>query len=127
LVKATTDGVVCAPSWLTMTAGPPPSIAATTELVVPRLIPIVFDGINWSLEDRPLVKGAIRAAATGAQSVVTLQTSAGRLPLKHSGVTLFDYRLLLLLMAVQWRTLHYTRHRRFARKELIEGADRRYV
>src|SRR6267143_1508140 len=42
LVKATTDGVVRAPSWLTMTVGSPPSIAATTELVVPRSIPIIF-------------------------------------------------------------------------------------
>src|SRR5882724_9669612 len=31
-VNATTDGVVRAPSWLTMTVGCPPSITATTEL-----------------------------------------------------------------------------------------------
>ena len=39
LVKATTDGVVRAPSALVMTVGLPPSMAATAELVVPRSIP----------------------------------------------------------------------------------------
>ena len=42
---ATTDGVVRAPSWLTMTAGCPPSMTATTELVVPRSIPITLPGM----------------------------------------------------------------------------------
>ena len=42
---ATTDGVIRAPSWLTMTAGWPPSMTATTELVVPRSIPITLLGI----------------------------------------------------------------------------------
>ena len=42
LVNATTDGVVRAPSWLAMTVGCPPSITATTELVVPKSIPIIF-------------------------------------------------------------------------------------
>src|ERR1700738_4013864 len=49
LAIATTDGVVRAPSWLTMTAGSPPSITATTELVVPRSIPITLLGIQWFL------------------------------------------------------------------------------
>ena len=38
-VKATTDGVVAMPSALGMTVGCPPSIAAMTELVVPRSMP----------------------------------------------------------------------------------------
>jgi hypothetical protein len=42
-VKATTDGVVRAPSMLAMTLGSPPSITDTTELVVPRSIPTIFD------------------------------------------------------------------------------------
>src|SRR5664279_273435 len=42
LVKATTDGVVRAPSWFAMTVGWPPSITATTELVVPKSMPIIF-------------------------------------------------------------------------------------
>src|SRR5688572_27776523 len=39
LAKATTDGVVRAPSALAMTVGSPPSRTATTEFVVPRSIP----------------------------------------------------------------------------------------
>src|SRR5215813_12163712 len=42
LVKATTEGVVRAPSELGMTTGSPPSMTAITELVVPRSIPTVF-------------------------------------------------------------------------------------
>src|SRR4051795_9069303 len=39
LTKATTDGVVLAPSALVMTVGSPPSRTLTTELVVPRSMP----------------------------------------------------------------------------------------
>ena len=39
LERATTDGVVLAPSALGITVGSPPSRVATTELVVPRSIP----------------------------------------------------------------------------------------
>src|SRR5580700_11346908 len=42
LVNATTEGVVRAPSWLGMTVGSPPCITATTELVVPRSMPIIL-------------------------------------------------------------------------------------
>ena len=42
LVNATTDGVVRPPSALGMTTGSPPSITATTELVVPRSMPMTF-------------------------------------------------------------------------------------
>ena len=42
LVKATTDGVVLAPSLLGMTTGSPPSMTATQELVVPRSMPMIF-------------------------------------------------------------------------------------
>jgi hypothetical protein len=48
LVKATTDGVVRPPSALGMTTGSPPSITATTELVVPRSIPMIFEAIAQS-------------------------------------------------------------------------------
>src|SRR5437588_35230 len=41
-VKPTTEGVVRPPSWLGMTTGWPPSIAATTELVVPKSIPMIL-------------------------------------------------------------------------------------
>src|SRR4051812_38912412 len=39
LAKATTDGVVLAPSALVMTVGSPPSRTLTTEFVVPRSMP----------------------------------------------------------------------------------------
>src|ERR1041384_4819110 len=41
-VNATTEGVVRPPSLLVITVGSPPSITATTELVVPRSIPIIL-------------------------------------------------------------------------------------
>ena len=44
-VNATTDGVVRPPSAFGMTTGSPPSITATTLLVVPRSIPMIFDAI----------------------------------------------------------------------------------
>src|SRR5271170_866408 len=50
LVIATTDGVVLAPSWFGITTGSPPCITATTELVVPRSIPIILlmdSAPNW--------------------------------------------------------------------------------
>src|SRR5688572_4152137 len=42
-VKATTEGVVRLPSRFGITTGCPPSITETTELVVPRSIPMIFD------------------------------------------------------------------------------------
>ncbi len=42
LARATTDGVMRPPSALLMTCGSPPSMAATTELVVPRSIPMIL-------------------------------------------------------------------------------------
>src|SRR6266481_1360186 len=42
LANATTDGVVRPPSEFVITVGSPPSITATTELVVPKSIPIIL-------------------------------------------------------------------------------------
>src|SRR4051812_45554062 len=42
LVNATTDGVRRLPSGLVITVGSPPSMTATTELVVPRSIPMIL-------------------------------------------------------------------------------------
>ena len=42
LVNATTEGVSRLPSGLVMTVGSPPSITATTELVVPRSMPMIL-------------------------------------------------------------------------------------
>ncbi len=41
-VKATIDGVSRLPSGLVMTVGSPPSMTATTELVVPRSMPMIL-------------------------------------------------------------------------------------
>src|SRR5881628_3714208 len=41
-VNPTTEGVRRLPSWFAMTVGSPPSTTATTELVVPRSMPITF-------------------------------------------------------------------------------------
>jgi hypothetical protein len=41
-VKATTEGVVLAPSGFVITTGSPPSKTATHEFVVPKSIPIIF-------------------------------------------------------------------------------------
>src|SRR6266849_3610247 len=41
-VKATTLGVSRFPSWFGMTLTSPPSMTATTELVVPRSMPMIF-------------------------------------------------------------------------------------
>src|SRR4030042_366193 len=48
-VKATTDGGILLPSALTRTFGSPPSMTATTELVVPRSIPTTRDILRSSL------------------------------------------------------------------------------
>src|SRR3954468_7571082 len=40
--KATTEGVVRAPSAFSITLGLPPSMIATQELVVPRSMPMIF-------------------------------------------------------------------------------------
>src|SRR4051794_15613260 len=48
LENPTTEGVVRAPSSFGITLGSPPSRTATTELVVPRSIPIIF-AIDWLL------------------------------------------------------------------------------
>src|SRR3990170_2796749 len=42
LANATTEGVVRLPSAFGITLGSPPSITATTELVVPKSMPITF-------------------------------------------------------------------------------------
>src|SRR3972149_9779403 len=54
LLKATTDGTVRPPSALGMTIGSPPSMTATTELVVPRSIPMIFEAMTgpWCRGER---------------------------------------------------------------------------
>src|SRR5271154_1232077 len=62
LVMATTEGVVRAPSWLGMTTGSPPCMTATTELVVPKSMPMILlmefapIGVGWLGEEWPALK-----------------------------------------------------------------------
>src|SRR5687767_3608445 len=51
LAKPTTDGVMRLPSALTMTFGSLPSMTATTELVVPRSMPMILDISCFSFYD----------------------------------------------------------------------------
>src|SRR5690606_39743026 len=60
LVNATTDGVVRAPSWLGITTGVPPSITDTTELVVPRSMPIILLMIAFLSSVRVLLRYCLR-------------------------------------------------------------------
>ena len=52
LVKATTEGTVRPPSALGMTVGSPPSMTATTELVVPRSMPMILPMVSRCLRIR---------------------------------------------------------------------------
>src|SRR5262245_22981451 len=76
LVKATTDGVVRLPSALGMTLASPPSITATTLLVVPRSIPMVL--LTWTA---PLssVSSVVVWRGGPAQSSVTPYQFEGQL------------------------------------------------
>src|SRR5262245_49899971 len=56
--NATTEGVSREPSLLVMTTGAAPSITATTELVVPRSMPMIFEeteGMRLLLDSDPLL------------------------------------------------------------------------
>src|SRR5271169_6233985 len=61
-VIATTEGVVRAPSWLGMTTGSPPCMTETTELVVPKSMPMILlmecapVSVGWLGEERPALK-----------------------------------------------------------------------
>ena len=57
LAKATTDGVVRAPSALAMTVGSPPSRTATTEFVVPRSMPTARAMVFLLLRPRAWCEG----------------------------------------------------------------------
>src|SRR3954470_16115797 len=77
-VKATTDGVVRAPSALTITSAWPPSIvAATTEFVVPRSIPTAL-AISGSLSPRRRVPALTKQAGKPRRGRLTWPTH--RLP-----------------------------------------------
>src|ERR1039458_7126058 len=73
-VNATTEGVVRPPSALAMTVGSPPSITATTLLVVPRSMPTVL-AMGW---DPP--EGEQNCAEPGVASPDALRRSLPRVP-----------------------------------------------
>src|ERR671919_2161842 len=68
LEKATTEGVVRAPSAFGITVGCPPSRTATTEFVVPRSIPTAFGIGNAPLIRWFAVLQGLYRSAGGAQS-----------------------------------------------------------
>src|SRR5688572_17614147 len=62
LVNATTDGVSRLPSGLVMTTGSPPSMTATTELVVPKSMPMIL--LMGSLSNLSLGESKILRSST---------------------------------------------------------------
>ena len=70
-VTATTDGVSLLPSALVMTVGLPPSMIATTELLVPRSMPMIL------LMDAPLNVPLSRTPASGCQGAIRPSWLAG--------------------------------------------------
>src|SRR3954451_3645909 len=81
-VNATTDGVVRPPSWLGITTGCPPSITATTELVVPRSIPMILLILLQSSLDNCL------------QTINSAGRAVRQLPLPGAVSALFYYQTL---------------------------------
>ena len=64
LVKATTEGVVRAPSEFSRTTGSPPSMTAMQELVVPRSMPkILAIKTNNNLSLAGLIAGVVPTGA----------------------------------------------------------------
>src|SRR6476661_6770541 len=95
LVKPTTEGVVRPPSAFGMTTGSPPSITATTELVVPRSIPITLSAIadfSWLEPVRP--SHFDPAVKPGAYSAHLLLGKPRAAFFCHNGVFVRLYRLL---------------------------------
>src|SRR5881409_1423052 len=60
-VKPTTEGVRRLPSWFAITVGLPPSTTETTELVVPRSMPMTFAITVWLHFSRPRGAGVDRS------------------------------------------------------------------
>src|SRR5258708_19202042 len=69
LVSARTEGVTRVPSLFSRTVGSPPSMTATTELVVPRSMPITF-AITYRFISH------VRAALCAARSIYICSTSS---------------------------------------------------
>src|SRR5205085_7092682 len=74
LVNATTEGVVRPPSELVITVGSPPSITATTELVVPRSMPIILLIVLLS---RNYLAGAPHSLPLGRETPTDFSSATG--------------------------------------------------
>ena len=70
LVKPTTEGVMRLPSGLVMTTGSPPSMTATTELVVPRSIPMIL-----LMSSVPLVSSRYQSSRSAAHLKLITSTN----------------------------------------------------
>src|SRR5690625_7508119 len=86
-VYATADGVVRAPSWFGITTGSSPSMTETTELVVPRSIPMIFAMCDSLQQIRcvgmdVLSRKRLRVAASSMHVVV--QREIGRASCRES-------------------------------------------
>src|SRR5215470_14554960 len=77
LVIATTEGVVRVPSWLGITTGSPPCMTATTELVVPRSIPIILLIAAISFPNLPENSSAVQPVRP---CLIQLPAKAERIP-----------------------------------------------
>jgi hypothetical protein len=86
-MKATTDGVVRAPSALGMTRGSAPSITATQEFVVPRSMPMTrlkdpagsyVSAPLSSLSSRSISLAPLLVSGTGDGGAMATTTDAGR-------------------------------------------------
>src|SRR5918992_4430198 len=83
-VKATTDGVVRAPSAFSTTVGSPPSRTAMHELVVPRSIPMVFAIWRAPLQDLSL-RDADRSSVRRDSGGLAGTSAGGHIPRRAGG------------------------------------------
>ena len=84
LAKPTTDGVVRAPSSLTMTVGLSPSMTETTELVVPRSMPMILP-MGRVLLREPRCRGSRGAGSQpGGAREIRFEAEGRRLDSKRS-------------------------------------------
>src|SRR3990170_3981878 len=124
LAKATTDGVIRPPSALLMTCGSPPSMTATTELVVPRSMPMILPMRSVLLR---VVRDADqrRAQDPVVQAVAPLQL-ADHLVIGEFGGLLVDDRLVRVGRDVVEGPIEVVEHRQqLADQQRVGEAHRR--
>src|SRR5438093_974383 len=87
-VNPTTDGVTRPPSALGMTTGSPPSITATTELVVPRSIQMIFSAMTTTRKH----EGDPHTASLVAQAISVPPKDAKKADGRLSLADVFPYK-----------------------------------